>query len=374
MTQDAPQNRPTHSDVTTGPIHGPHAHHTMKLSSLMLQVMLALLPATLFGFWLYGWAAVLVWGFSLLTALFWEALFLRLFEKPVAAGLQDGSALVTGWLLALCLPPFVPWWLLLVANFLAIGIIKQIFGGLGQNLFNPAIAARVMLLIAFPVEMTTWLNPDLAAGSGLAESLKLFFGLAVQPDGLTGATFLGEVKMQTQAGAALSASLAEQNYNLSDVFIGRHSGSLGESTALLLTLGGLFLLWRGVITWQAPVGLLAGVAVPALLLNLAQPDLYPDAGFHLLTGGVMLAAWFIVTDPVTCPATATGRLLFGLGCGLLIWLIRSFGNYPEGVAFAVMLMNSATPVIDRYVKPRIYGRNRKGEPLNLSSGAPESRS
>lgn len=348
------------------PIHGPHAHSHASLNALMLQVMLALTPATLYAFWLYGWPAFNLWVICLTSALFWEALFLKFFSKPVVPHLKDGSALITAWLLALCLPPWAPWWLAFVGTFLAVAMIKQIFGGLGQNVFNPAMAARVMLLIAFPVEMTSWIAPDSLSGnppdfsSGLAITLG---GGSELVNAYTGATFLDEVKNQTAQGALLSDVLINQDYSLFATLTGQQSGSLGETSALLLLLGGLYLLWRGVITWQAPAGLLLGVALPAFLLNLFYPETYPGAGFHLFTGGVILAAFFIVTDPVTAPTTARGRLIFGLGCGLLAWLIRSFGSYPEGIAFAVMLMNSAVPVIDRYIKPRVYGRTSRGDPL-----------
>jgi len=348
------------------PIHGPHAHSSARLSALMLQVMLALTPATLYSFWLYGWPAFNLWLLCLVSALLWEALFLALFHKPVGAHLKDGSAAVTAWIMALCLPPWAPWWLAVVGTFLAIAIIKQIFGGLGQNVFNPAMASRVILLIAFPLEMTTWIAPEAVAASPpeITSALSITFqGFSTLLDGYSGATLLDSVKNQTAQGAPVSAILSQLDYQPIDSIIGLRGGSLGESTSILLLLGGLYLLWRRVITWQAPLGLLLGAAIPAAALNLAAPESYPGALFHLLSGGLMLAAFFIVTDPVTAPITAWGRFTFGLGCGVLTWLIRSFGNYPEGVAFAVMLMNSTVPLIDRYIKPRIYGRTRKGDPL-----------
>lgn len=355
------------------PVHGPHAHSSGRMPQLMLQVMLALLPATLYGFWLYGWPAVNLWIIALASALFWEAILLRLFRKPLLPHLADGSALVTGWLLVLCLPPWAPAWLVIIGNLLALSLCKHVFGGLGQNLFNPAMTARVMLLIAFPVEMTQWIGPDLIQASRpeFADSLLHTLGSASLLDGYSGATLLDGVQQQLSRGHDLQTALAAQDYQFGSTLTGFQSGSFGESTALLLLAGGLFLLWRGVVTWQAPVGLLLGLGLPALVFNLWQPATYAGISFHLLTGGAMLAAWFIVTDPVTCPSTGPGRLVFGIGCGLLTWLIRTFGNYPEGIAFAVMLMNSASPLIDRYIKPRIYGRTLTGQPRTprkISSG------
>ena len=356
---------PAPNSAMNQPIHGPHAHSHSRMPLMMLQVLIALTPATLYGFWLYGWIAFNVWVICVVSAVFWEALFLKFFGKKVKSHLYDGSALVTGWLLALCLPPGAPWWLAIVGTFLAIAMIKQLFGGLGQNVFNPAMAARVMLLIAFPFEMTQWISPEVLQlqhpdfSTGLAHTL----AVSSLPDSYSGATLLDGLKNQLSLGTAVDPALSSLSYSVMNSFTGLHAGSFGESTALLLLAGGLFLLWRGVITWQAPVGLLLGLGVPALIMNLIQPDTYPGMPFHLLTGGAMLAAWFIVTDPVTGPTTASSRLVFGLGCGLLAWLIRTYGNYPEGIAFAVMLMNSATPLLDRYFRPRIYGRTAAGAPL-----------
>ena len=347
------------------PIHGPHAHSNSHLPVMMYQVLLALTPATLYGFWLYGWPAFNLWLVCLSSALVWEAVFLRLFNKPVKTHLFDGSALVTGWLLALCLPPWAPWWIAVTGTFLAVAMLKQIFGGLGQNVFNPAMAARVMLLIAFPVEMTQWVAPaqQMAQRPSFSAGLQQSGGQSDLLDSYSGATLLDSVKQRLAMDEPLSEILQGYDDTWLTTLLGSHAGSFGESSALLLMLGGLFLLWRGVITWQAPVGLMLGLVLPALVLNRLYPDAYPGALFHLFTGGAMLAAWFIVTDPVTAPATASGRFIFGRGCGLLAYLIRTFGNYPEGIAFAVMLMNSAVPVIDRYVRPRIYGRSGKGQPL-----------
>jgi RnfABCDGE-type electron transport complex D subunit len=340
--------------------HSPHAHAVNSVSRIMATVMLALLPATLFGFWLYGWPAVYLWAVAIVAALAGEAAALRFQRRAVKPAIVDGSGVLTAWLLALSLPPWAPWWIAVVGALFAVIVAKQVFGGLGQNVFNPAMAARVMLLISFPLEMTSWI-PPMSALPGLVDSLAVTFG-GVQVDAVTSASLLGHVKTEFSRGLGLEQALSG-HYAPLEALWGRRSGSLGETSALLIFIGGVFLIARRIITWHAPLAMLAGVALPALLMNLVAPEHYAGPLYHLLSGGVMLAAFFIVTDPVTSPNTAAGQLLFGLGCGLLTYVIRTWGAYPEGVAFAVLLMNAATPLIDRYVKPRIYGRTRSGEPL-----------
>jgi RnfABCDGE-type electron transport complex D subunit len=340
--------------------HSPHAHAANSVSRIMATVMLALVPATLFGFWLYGWPAVYLWAVSLLAAVAGEAAMLTFQQRPVKPAILDGSGVLTAWLLALSLPPWAPWWIAVVGSLFAVIIGKQVFGGLGQNVFNPAMAARVMLLISFPLEMTTWM-PPMAQLPGMLDSLAVTFGGA-QLDAVSSASLLGHVKTEFSRGFDLPQALAGHYAPLQALW-GQRSGSLGETSALLILAGGVFLIARRIIGWHAPLAMLAGVALPALLMNLIDPGHYAGPLVHLLSGGVMLGAFFIATDPVTSPNTATGQLVFGLGCGLLTYVIRTWGAYPEGVAFAVMLMNAATPIIDRAIKPRIYGRTRKGDIL-----------
>ncbi|MBK6744715.1 MAG: RnfABCDGE type electron transport complex subunit D [Hydrogenophilales bacterium] len=345
--------------------HSPHAHAQVSVGQVMATVMLALTPATLFGFWLYGWPAINVWLVSLGVALLAESVTLRIMGRPIKAALMDGSALLTAWLLALSLPPWAPWWLAAVGSLFAIVIAKQIFGGLGQNLFNPAMAARVMLLISFPLEMTSWIGAvpiTSLAAPGFVDGLAITFAGTAPADGISSATLLGQVKTDLGRGIGLDQILAGL-YHPDAMAWGQRAGSLGETSALLLLAGGGVLIWRRIITWHIPVAMLAGVVVPAFLASLIDPAHAPGPLYHLLSGGVILGAFFIATDPVSSPNAASGQLVFGLGCGLLTWIIRTWGGYPEGVAFAVMLMNAATPVIDRYLKPRIYGRDRKGVAL-----------
>ncbi len=350
--------------------HSPHAHAPLTVSRVMATVMLALAPATLFSFWLYGWPAINLWAVSLVSAMLAEAASLRLQGQAVRPALGDGSALLTAWLLALALPPWAPWWIGALGAAFAVVVAKQVFGGLGQNVFNPAMAARVMLLISFPVEMTTWVAPNPITSThapGLMEGLAVTFS-GLQLDGVTSATLLGHVKTEFTRGLNLGQAL--EGFRASgELAWGQRPGSLGETSGLLLLLGGMFLIGKRIITWHGPAAMLLGVAAPALVASLIAPDHYLGPVYHLLSGGVMLAAFFIVTDPVTSPNTAMGQSLFGLMCGLLTWIIRTWGGYPEGVGFAVLLMNAATPVIDRYVKPRIYGRTRQGRPLPVEKEA-----
>ncbi len=342
--------------------HAPHAHAPVSVGQIMVTVMLALTPATLFGFWLYGWPAINLWMVAMLTALAAEAASLKLMQRPVGPALLDGSGLLTAWLLALSLPPWAPWWLAAVGSLFAIVVGKQVFGGLGQNLFNPAMAARVMLLISFPLEMTAWVSPQpltALASPGFLDGLRITFAGLAPADGVTSATLLGHVKTDLDRGFGLDQVLAGF-YQPQAMITGQRAGSLGETAALLLLAGGLVLIWRRVITWHIPFAMLAGATLPALLAHAVDPGHFPGLAYHLFSGGLILGAFFIATDPVSSPNAASGQLVFGFACGLLTWLIRTWGGYPEGVAFAVMLMNAATPVIDRYFKPRIYGRDRKG--------------
>ena len=350
------------------PVSGPHTRAQERVSGIMAAVILALSPATAFGLYLFGWPAVSLFLVTLVAALLTEAGCLRLAGKPVGAGLRDGSALLTGWLLAMSLPPWAPWWIGVVGAGFAITVGKHIFGGIGQNLFNPAMLARVTLLVAFPVEMTAWVAPQpigTEAAPGVLQGLAVTFAGMPAPDGLTGATVLGAVKTSLAEGNA-AASLPV-SFQSEQAMFGAMRGSLGETSALLLLGGGVLLVGHRIISWHIPVALLLGLALPAGCLHLLEPERFAAPALHLLTGGAMLGAFFIATDPVTSPSSSAGKLLFGAGCGILVYIIRTFGGYPEGVAFAVLLMNAVTPLIDRYARPRVYGRTRRGEPLPVTT-------
>ncbi|MDI6750382.1 MAG: RnfABCDGE type electron transport complex subunit D [Pseudomonadota bacterium] len=347
--------------LTAAPLSSPHVHAVGGVPLVMAKVMLALAPATLYGFWLYGWPAVHLWWITVLSALFGEALCLRLMRRRAMPVLLDGSAALTGWLLALSLPPWAPWWLGAVGGLFATVVAKQMFGGLGQNLFNPAMVARVALLISFPVAMTQWIAPLPIGSAGapdFVQGLQIVLNGIPNVDAVASATLLGFSKTELSRGIDLLNTTPPA---LS--FFGERAGSLGETSALLIAAGGLALIGLRIISWHIPVAMLAGIALPALIAHAADPARYLAASTHLLSGAAMLGAFFIATDYVTSPNTRIGQLIFGVGCGLLTWVIRTYGGYPEGVAFAVLLMNAATPAIDRLVRPRIYGRDRRGKPL-----------
>ena len=344
---------------------GPFSHSSKTVDRTMLTVLLALTPATLFNLWLFGGPSILLFLCTVGSCVFFEAVFLACTGKDAREGILDGSAVLTGWLLAMSLPPWAPWWLGVLGAFIAIVLAKQAYGGIGQNLFNPAMVARVALLVSFPVVMTAWVDPhplfsDRAAS--LVESLHIA-GKGV-PDAMASATPLGHVKTELSRGVPVTRS--EQDAPaLLDMVLGRRAGSMGETSVLLILAGGLFLLQRRIITWHIPVAMLASLFAIASLTHLASPDRYADGLFHLLTGASFLGAFFIATDYVTSPISSVGKLIFGAGCGLLSWVIRTYAGYPEGVAFAVLLMNALTPIIDQYTRPRVFGRTRKGTPLPL---------
>lgn len=348
---------------------GPFAHEPVSITRTMALVMLALLPATAFGIYQFGWPALFLWLLTMATAVIIEAICLRIAGKPVRLYLMDGSALLTGWLLAMTLPPWAPWWIAVVGSFIAIVVAKQIFGGIGQNLFNPAMVARVALLISFPLEMTTWVMPKPFLSDGAPnffESLAITFGGNLDIDAISSASILGHVKTGLSAGTSLIDSLTG-TYDPFALFVGTAAGSLGETSSLLILAGGIFLITQRIITWHIPFTMLTVIALLATVFNLIEPTRYPNALYHLLSGAAILAAFFIATDLVTSPVTKRGEIIFGAGCGALIFIIRTWTAFPEGAGFAVLLMNALTPLIDHYIKPRIYGRTRKGDPIQYNA-------
>ncbi|WP_026958297.1 RnfABCDGE type electron transport complex subunit D [Aliagarivorans taiwanensis] len=314
----------------------PHTHAGTSTTRLMYIVAACLLPAAAAGVLYFGLPALIVLASCIAAACLSEWLCLLLRRRDWRA-CMDGSALLTGLLLAMSLPASTPWWVAAFGSAFAIIIGKQVFGGLGHNPFNPAMLGRVMLLICFPVELTDWraiATPDFADG-------EIILSAAWQGiDAISAATPL--------------YNMAE-GLSLVELVSGAHPGSLGETSSILILLGGLALVWLKIIRPVIPVALLLGLGAPALVAHLIAPESFDSILHHWLSGGTMLAAFFIATDLVSSPTSNKGQWVFGLGCGLLIWLIRSFGSYPEGVAFAVLIMNAATPVIDHYLRPAVFG-------------------
>ncbi|MDC0610961.1 RnfABCDGE type electron transport complex subunit D [Vibrio sp.] len=316
---------------------GPFAHNQNSSVRIMYTVMLTLIPALLFGFYQFGLGSMLVVVSCVLSAVITEWLCLVIMQKKFAACL-DGSSVLTGLLLAMSLPSTMPLWMCAFGSAFAVIVGKQIYGGLGNNLFNPAMLARVMLIVCFPVEMTNWATPT---PINFANNLVSVPSGWLHFDGLTSAT-------------ALSTERTDPIV-LANIFFGQQSGSLGETSSILILLGGLYLIYKGIIHWAIPLTFMVGLLIPAAIAHLVSPKDTLPVLVHLLSGGAMLGAFYIATDLVTSPTSVKGQLLYGFGCGFLVWLIRSFGSYPEGVAFAVLIMNSASPLIDHYLRPSIFG-------------------
>ncbi len=322
------------------------------LQRFMLQVIVALLPGTLIYAWFFGPGVLVNIALAVIFALAFEAAILKLRARPVTTQLADLSAVVAAWLFALCLPMHAPWWLVLVGIGFTMIAGKHLYGGLGFNPFNPAMVGYVVLLISFPVEMTTWYLPYTLGGErlGLLDSLAYSFGLAdvAQWDALTSATPLDRLK--TELGQGLSVEQLR-----SAPLFGRLAGAGWEWVALGWLAGGVWLLATGTIRWHIPASLLLAVFAIASLLHLVDPASYASPLFHLLSGAVVIGAFFIATDPVTAATTDRGRLLYGAMIGLLTYTIRAWGGYPDGIAFAVLLANMCVPLIDYYTQPRVYG-------------------
>ena len=346
-------------------LSAPHTHTVFTVSRTMLMVMAALAPATGLGLYEFGWPAVFLFLVTVAAACLFEALCLRIAGRPVAPFLRDGSAALTGWLVAMTLPPYAPWWVGVLGAGIAIVIAKHLFGGLGQNLFNPAMVARAMLLIALPVQMTTWVAPaGLIDGPGFVPSLAITFLGAPEYDAISSASTLSHVKSQLNAGAGMAQILGGVP-DLRARLLGAVPGSMGETGTLLLLLGGLALLVTRIITLVIPISVLGTITLLSGAFWLMAPERFPPPLLHLTSGATILCAFFIATDYVTSPVSAAGKALYGAGIGALIFVIRSWGSFPEGVAFAVLLMNACTPLIETYVRPRVFGRTRTGKPLPL---------
>jgi len=333
----------------------PHFPSHSTVSRVMLQVIYALVPAIAAHVWFFGPGLLVQIILAVGLAVGFEAVMLKIRKKPLRLFLGDFSAVVTAILFALCIPPLAPWWIALTGMFFAIVIAKHLYGGLGHNLFNPAMVGYVVVLISFPQAMTAWLPPSSIAPSGLG-LLDVFTTIfSGQPpagltwDAITEATPLDVIRTSVASGKMISE--ARQLPVFGDF------GGLGwEWIANWYALGGLWLLWRRIITWHIPAAMIGSVVFLGLAGFLADPGSNPSPLQHVFSGALIIGAFFIATDPVSGCASNRGRLIFGTGVGVITLVIRRWGGYPDGVAFAVLLMNMAAPLIDRYTRPRIFGR------------------
>ncbi len=321
----------------------PHVQTDESVSKIMYGVVFSLLPAMLVSFYFFGLAAILVTLTAVVSCMAVEFIIQKyLIKGPLTV--FDGSAVITGILLAFNVPSSLPLWMVVVGSVVAIGMGKMTFGGLGKNPFNPALVGRVFLMISFPVEMTTWPKPT-AFSTALTDVISGPTPLAVMKEGLGKGEAVAEIMTEIPGYA--------------DLLLGNMGGSIGEISAIALLLGGIYMLIRRIITWHIPLAYLGSVAVFAGVFWLIDPAYHPDPLFHLITGGLMLGALYMATDMVTSPMTPSGMLVFGVGCGILTMVIRMFGAYPEGVSFAILIMNAFVPLINKSFKPKRFGEEVK---------------
>lgn len=320
----------------------PHVHTDESIKKIMFSVVYAMVPAMLVSVYFFGLDAVRVIGISVIACVLVEYLI----QKYVIKGdltINDGSAIVTGVLLAFNVPANLPAWIIVVGAIVSIGVAKMAFGGIGKNPFNPALVGRVFLLISFPAQMTSWPLP------------KPLFAETIT-DTITGATPLGLLKEGQMAGKTMEQIMADPNMpDYIQRMIGFQTGSLGEMSALALLLGAIFMFIRKVITWHIPLSYLVSSFLFAGIFWVIDPTHYADPFFHLITGGLMLGIFYMATDMVSSPMTPKGQIVFGIGCGLLTMIIRLWGAYPEGVSFAILIMNAFAPLINKAFKPTRFG-------------------
>jgi electron transport complex protein RnfD len=317
----------------------PHIHTKTTTRVLMRDVVIALLPAAIVSVVFYGWNALLVLGVSVVSCVLLEYLITRyLLKRPSTIG--DLSAVVTGMLLALNLPSATPWWVVFIGALVAIGVAKMTFGGLGQNVFNPALVGRVFLLVSFPTYMTHWEIP------------KGLFGV----DAVTGATPLGVIKEGLMQGGTVPDLMAQHGYTYSQMFLANLGGSAGEACAIAILAGFVYLLVRKVIKPWITLSILGTVAATSCIFWLADPAQFTDPLFNLLTGGILLGSCFMATDYVTSPMSTKGGILFGVGIGFITMMIRYFGSYPDGISFAILIMNATVPLLNIWFHQKKYGR------------------
>jgi electron transport complex protein RnfD len=328
-----------------------------RVAESMLWVCAALVPGIVAMWFYFGWGTIINIALAVTTAVACEALVLKLRGRELLPTLSDLSAVVTAVLLAIALPPLLPWWLTVLGVVFAILLVKHAYGGLGYNTFNPAMAAYVFLLISYPVSMTLWLPPSVIHDTPLTffETLRvIFFG--VFPSGMT----LDAVTMATPLDVMRTELDLHHTYSeiRDNPLWGGFGGRGWEWVSFWFLVGGAILLYKRVITWHIPVSMLSALFVIGLLFFIADSDTHPSPLFHLLSGATIFGAFFIATDPVTACTTPRGQIIFGASIGIIVYIIRSWGGYPDAIAFAVLLLNMAAPTIDHYTRPRVFGHGR----------------
>ncbi|NLA85378.1 MAG: RnfABCDGE type electron transport complex subunit D [Clostridiales bacterium] len=308
----------------------PHIQTKETTSRIMLDVVIALIPAGIASVWFFGVRTLWIILLSVASAVLTEFLIQKIMNKPVT--INDVSAVVTGMLLAYNLPPTAPWWLAIIGSVIAIALVKQVFGGLGHNFMNPALAARAILLACWPARMTNWINPD-----GVSSATPLI---------------VSKIADSTSSATSSATQAAAELPSLWDVFIGNIGGCIGEVSKLALLIGAAYLLLRGVINWRIPITYILTTFIFMFLFN--DISIY-DAFYQIFIGGLILGAFFMATDYSSSPSTPLGQVIMGIGCGILTAVIRSYGGYPEGVTYSILLMNVAAPLIEKYTMPKIFG-------------------
>lgn len=323
----------------------PHVHGDNSTKKIMWGVVYAMIPAMLVSIYFFGLDAMRVIFIAVAASIFFEWAIQKYLLKGKET-ISDGSAVITGILLAFNVPSNLPWWIIVIGALVAIGMGKMSFGGLGKNPFNPALVGRVFMLISFPVQMTSW-----------PKAAPIFDGLA---DAITGPTALGVMKEGLNAGQTVQElMLSSEMPSFMNLFLGEMGGSIGEISALALILGGIFMLWKKIITWEIPGSILISVVLFSGIFWLIDPSHYVNPIFHLLTGGMLLGAIFMATDMVSSPMTRNGQLIYGVGIGLLTVIIRVWGAYPEGMSFAILIMNATVPLLNNAFKPARFGKEVK---------------
>ncbi len=321
----------------------PHAKGAESVNKLMRNVIVAMIPALFVSIYFFGLGAIVVTSVSVLSCMFFEWIISKYLLKKEPT-LTDGSAIITGMLLAFNVPSNLPVWIVIIGALVSIGVAKMSFGGLGTNIFNPALVGRVFLLISFPVQMTSYPLPSVS--------------FVAYTDAVTGATPMSILKEGIKNGEKVQ-DILKGLPSLTEMFLGKIGGSLGEVAALALLIGMIYMLVTKTITWHIPVSVLGSIFLIASILWLVNDEKFVNPFFHLFTGGIMLGAIFMATDYVTSPMTVKGQIIYGIGIGLLTIIIRVAGAYPEGISFAILLMNGATPLINMYVKPKRFGEVKK---------------